>query len=521
VNLALGLSTVLTRKGKSPPLLRAAVVAVWLGSGAAYLTVPPSPDQFEFDYMGWRMLEGDVPYRDFVDMNFPGGYWLHALSTALFGHQLWSWRALDFLLLIASAWPLARLVESAGGRAARRALLVLYPLLYASLPQWIAGQTDTTGGQLLIGCLACHAAAYASGRVRLELATGALLTAAVLNKPTLGLLGVLLPIPALLAGHSWKVVLRHTLTAAGGSIGTLVLAVAFLLLQGTTGGDLYEAVYLYNTSTQFQEVTPLPRMLSTFGEVHFVWWHFVSAFGLATGAWLVVRARRSLPAMSLVMLWLAGAGSFFVQAKWFQYHLAACFLALVGLLCAGIGLLLEARWSIARNGAPALAALLVSLLGTGKKLQANYETLPAALSSGDFREHYSQFQEGESLTVTDALGLVEVVRSMVPAGETAYVFGSASSINFLARRAQPTRFFYAPVIKNSVPPLPMAAKWLKLYADDLTTRKPRLCVLERVDQNWLDEPTPPARVLRDFLATQYRPVASPTPNTPYLLYARR
>jgi hypothetical protein len=233
-----GLSSVLTREGKSPPLLRAAVAVVWLVSGAAYLSVPPSPDQFEFDYMGWRMLEGDAPYRDFVDMNFPGGYWLHALSTALFGNHLWSWRALDFLLVVASAWPLALLVESAGGRAARRAMLVLYPLLYVGLPQWISGQTDTTGGQFLIGCLACHAAAYASGRVRLEVATGALLAAAMLNKPTLGILGALLPIPALLAGHPWKTVLKHTSVAAVASVGTLLLSVALVLLHGTTLRDL-------------------------------------------------------------------------------------------------------------------------------------------------------------------------------------------------------------------------------------------------------------------------------------------
>jgi hypothetical protein len=262
-------------------------------------------------------------------------------------------------------------------------------------------------------------------------------------------------------------------------------------------------------------------MLSTFAEVHFVWWHFISVGGLATLAWIAFCARRSLPATSLAMLWLAGVVSFFIQGWWYQYHLAACFLALAGLLCVGIGQLAVARFSIARGGAPALAALALCLVGTTKKLEGNYADLPGALSSGDFRTHYARFQEGASLTVTDALALVDLVRSTVPPGETAYVFGSASSINFLAPRAQPTRFFYAPVIKKAVAPLPMAAAWLELYERDLLTRKPVLCVFERVDHPWLDEPTPPAQALRRFLTTHYRRVAPPTPDAPYLLYAPR
>jgi hypothetical protein len=492
------------------------MAAAWLASGAVYLSLPPSPDQFEFDYMGWRMLEGDAPYRDFMDMNFPGGMWLHALSTAVFGNHIWSWRALDFLLTLGSVWPLGLLVENAGGKHARRALLVVYPILYASLPQWISGQTDTTAGQFLIGCLAFHAAAYASGRPRLQLATGALLACAMLNKPTLGILGALLPIPALLAAHPWKVVVKHTTIAAVASIATLAVAFGVVLVQGATLRDLYEAVYVYNTETQFLDATPLPRLVATFATVHFAWWHFVSVGGLVAAGWLLLRARHSIPAMSLIVLWLTGVASFFVQGKWFQYHLSVCFLALVALLCAGIGCLTSVR-----GGWPALAAFGLTLLGTGKKLQGTYAALPAALMTGDFRAHHSRFQEGESLTVQEALDLLEHVRSTVPAGETVYVFGSASSINFLDRRNQPTRFFYSPVIKNAVPPLPMASRWVDLFQEDLNRAMPRLCMIERVDRPWLDEPTRPARVLRHFLSTHYRPVEPPDPKARYLLYARR
>jgi hypothetical protein len=159
-----------TSHGGDPSWLRALIAVAWIGSGASYLTLPPSPDQFEFAYMGWRMLEGDAPYRDFIDMNFPGGMWLQALSTGIFGHHLWSWHALDFLLVLASAWPLSRLVEQAGGRTARSILLVLYPMLYASLPQWVAGQADTSGSSCSVAWLATPPptlrgdSVYSSGR---------------------------------------------------------------------------------------------------------------------------------------------------------------------------------------------------------------------------------------------------------------------------------------------------------------------------------------------------------------------
>src|SRR5436190_17561782 len=104
------------------------VGATWLLSGALYLTLPPSPDQFECSYMGWRVLEGDVPYRDFVDMNWPGLIWIHALATALFGNRIWSWHLLDFALLAMSGGFLADLVRRAAGRTAAFFALLLYPV---------------------------------------------------------------------------------------------------------------------------------------------------------------------------------------------------------------------------------------------------------------------------------------------------------------------------------------------------------------------------------------------------------
>jgi hypothetical protein len=509
-----------TSHGGDPSWLRALIAVAWIGSGASYLTLPPSPDQFEFAYMGWRMLEGDAPYRDFIDMNFPGGMWLQALSTGIFGHHLWSWHALDFLLVLASAWPLSRLVEQAGGRTARSILLVLYPMLYASLPQWVAGQADTSGGQFLLGCLACHAAAYASGRLRLQLGTGVLLALAILNKPTLGVLGALLPLIALLARQPGRLVVKHTAVAALASVGALLFALVAVLLQGATLTDLEEAVWIYNIETQFVDKAGFVELTTTFATVHFVWWHFIAVGGLATAAYVLGFRRSSLPATSLVALWVAGVLSYFVQSKWYQYHLAACYLALAGLVCLGLGRVLSAWPASARFRWVPVGLVAIVFLATLKKLHVNYSTLPE-LVRGDRRAHFARFVEGNSLTVADALDLVELARATVAPNESLYVFGSASSVNFLSARVQPTRFFYAPVIQNATPPLPMARQWVRLFANDLARAMPRLCVVERADLKWLRGHGEPEKVLRRFLEAHYRPTDPPRRDAAYVLYARR
>ena len=109
----------------------------WIVCGALYLTLPPSPDQFQHAYMGWRLLEGDAPYRDFIDMNWPGVMALHALAAWIFGVNLWSWRAFDFALFAASTLFLGDLARRAAGREAARISLMLCPLVYAGASYWV------------------------------------------------------------------------------------------------------------------------------------------------------------------------------------------------------------------------------------------------------------------------------------------------------------------------------------------------------------------------------------------------
>jgi len=482
----------------------------WIVSGALYLTLPPSPDQFELDYMGWRMLEGDVPYRDFIDMNWPGVMWMHALSTALFGNQLWSWRALDFIAVALSAFFLQDILKRTASSTAAVLSLALYPLFYTSLGQWFSGQPDMTAGQLLLVALWFHIRAYETQVWRWQIGMGIFLAAAMLSKPTVGVLGPLLMVQALCIGLPPRRVVLHTAVAAVAAIGGLFLALLALLAQGATLREVTEAVYTYNVWTQFLEAATVKELTRSWLSVHAVSWHYLSTLALVGAGWLLWRSSRQVAATALLILWLSGVLSFLVQHKGFGYHLAVCFIPIIGLVAAALGLCLDAArarglWSW--TTALSVVLMLIVVGGGVKKLQANYSRLPAALLQADYAVHLAGFQEGDGLTVAQAVTLAKQIERTVPAGETVLVLGTASSMNFLSRRAQPTRFFYAPVLVNARPPLPMAARWIDLFESDLKRARPRWCLISTsFGKSWLDGESHGAQVLRDFLAANYRPI---------------
>lgn len=92
-------------------------------------------------YLGWRMTEGDVPYRDFFDMNFPGTLLLHWGIVKYLGPGDAAWRGFNLawlaLTMLAAGAYLRRLgwVVALGG-----ALLIA--VLHLEAGPLHAGQRD-------------------------------------------------------------------------------------------------------------------------------------------------------------------------------------------------------------------------------------------------------------------------------------------------------------------------------------------------------------------------------------------
>ena len=152
-------------------VLRRVLVLLWLVSAPVlcllYLKVEPSPDQAQFDYMGWMATMGQPFYAGSFDMNWPGGMLLHETAIRLFGPVLWSWHMLDFLLMQCATIAAAVFLWRAGFRLAPFVALLLYPPVYVTAGGWMAGQRDIVAmGLLIIACCAMLAPARKESQAR-------------------------------------------------------------------------------------------------------------------------------------------------------------------------------------------------------------------------------------------------------------------------------------------------------------------------------------------------------------------
>lgn len=493
----------------------------WLAAGALYLTLPPEPDQFHHAYMGWRWVEGDVPYRDFIDMNWPGTIGLHALSAWIFGVHIWSWRAADFLLFALSAVFLADLVRNAQGADAGRYCLILSPLIYVGMDAWISGQHDMSAAHFLVVALWCHVRAYQGRNWRWQLGAGALLGAAMLCKPTVGVMGALLPLHALTLRLSYRTVVVQTSVLFAAVAATIAAAMAGVVALGTPLSYLVDAIYTYNAATQYlpNETGTGPgssqtqnAMQALMTRLWSVLWQEKSRWWIATGLlalpafvrWLLPR-NRTAASSALLLLGLTGLLSLLIQSRGFGYHLSPCAPMLIAGLSASIA---YARARVRTGEASSErrlwhAYLAIASLWLALRIVVAYYSLPLSLLAGDYRIHLSRFNAGDQLVASDVVDFARKVEQTDRSGCLLSV-GTVSAVNYLAKRRQPTRFYYFPVIAKAQPPLPMAEKWIDLWESDLKKANCQYVLIAApVDRDWLHGPSRAAQALRTLLH-QYR-----------------
>jgi len=478
----------------------------WSIGGALYLCIPPSLDQFSHGYFGWRVAQGDVPYRDFFDMNWPGVMGLHALSSALFGNHLWSWRCLDFLLLALNSGFLFGLVSRAAGRDAAKLCLVLLPLLYASLSSWVPGQHDMSAAQFLLGALWFHVRAYESGRSRWQIGTGVFLAAAMLNKPTVGILGLLFPLQTLWCKASLKSTVVNTAVAGVVSVATLTAAFAAVLARGTSWGELKDAIYTFNADTQFLGAPSMAQMARMALFCHVRWWPALVLGSVPAALWLLRRPNRSIASTALPLLWLTGVLSYFIQRRAMGYHLCPSALALCASVPVSIALLASDRWGLGAGAwrkRIAVATCVLVLGGCAAKLGASFAPLGSALLARDLPRYWSTFGTDKDLSIADSVAFVERLKALPP-DEPVLVVGFDNSISYLSRRRQPTRFYQFSILFLSKPPLSMAERWVDLWESDLKRATCRYALLSRdVRTGWLGGDARAAGALREFLKSYH------------------
>lgn len=414
-------------------LVLAALAFVALRAPA--LSMPLERDEGEYAYIAWRMLEGDVPYRDGFDQKPPGVFAAYAVALAGFGGSVegirllaGAWSAVTALLLFLLVRRLAGALAGAGAALAFAAV---------SADPRVSGLAANTEVFLLLPLVASLLTllrALEGGRARWWLATGALLALAGTFKQVAATQALFVALVAGLAptgeGRSGAVWRRFGWLAAGG-LAVVVPVVAAFAVAGAAR-DLADAVVLHNLAyaqrRSFGEgLHNLAGALAGQAPSFAVLW----ALALA-GLWRPGRHGRR--AALLLGGWLVASLAGVAVGWQFRPHY---FIQALPALAAWAGLGAAGWVQAVAVRRPALAGGLAATLGialAAAPALANRDVLAAGSPDAVARRVYglNPFPEAREIAR-------HIAAHSTP-DETVYVVGSEPEIPFYARRRSATRY---------------------------------------------------------------------------------
>lgn len=484
--------------------------AAWLAYtaclGVLHALLPASPDQAIFDYIGWRLVQGDRLYLDVAEQNFPGIMWLHAAANWLFGNRSWSFRAFDYLLLLPFCFLLVGVVRRAGVGGLAWLAAPLYQAMYVTSGIWSAGCRDLIAAHALVVAGFCQLQ-RCSGRSRLWLAgSGTAIAFALLVRPTCAVFPVLLVgIDAVMAIgrlRPWRAVIEDAVVLAGWSL----VWMGALAALGAATGQLQEWYRLtiefnlgvYSHSASFAHVA---SVLFSFVDS----WHWYLAFG-ACGAvlWWWGGSDRRLWAM-VIAVWVTAVVSAFVQRKGFGYHFVGMLPALA--VFAAYFVAWTLRSATRRRSVPSVAFAAavgaIAILGLGSKMRTQLG--PQAAWVLGMRDRESMFDaHGYGDTWRVGRELAETTGSH----ERVLVWSRAVHVNYLARRRSTSRFITVWMLDGIPPEFALGREWIDEFESAFLADPPAAIVLDApadAGEGLLARQAPSAVVqfVRDQIETHY------------------
>jgi len=498
--------------------LRWSLLLIWLVSMPVlcllYLKIAPSPDQAQFNYMGWMSTQGHPFYAGSFDMNWPGGMILHRLAIMLFGPTATAWHLFDFGLLMATTMMAALFLRRAGFVLAPYVMLVLYPAIYVTAGGWMAGQRDIIAVGILIAAC-CAMLAPVSREWRSMMLAGALVAVAVLIRPTYlsFLVGLCLLelAPRRWIGHPrlerfpvrWNHLtikksrqtkslerrsdpIRSKTALAGpvARIGALLLGFGAVMAATAVAGlwignldDFYQQTILFTMSVYVGE--PPLDMIQTGVELlrssH--WMVLLGLIGLAL--WVRRTGRLEYPLLLLLGLSAAIALSYVVQRKGFGYHLGGVLPLLI--LFVGIAFDEVRRFAI-HTTLPPMARAIASIALVGMVLLAAAGTAAKLIRHRaellDLRHGLAPIGTYDKLGEEEQARLVGLMRSRTTPNDRVVLYGTAYQIPYLAQRLPAYRFI-TPAVEQMRPDFALYPAWKKEVEDGLRTHRPKLILLMR------------------------------------------
>ena len=464
----------------------------------------PSRDSGVFLYVGWRLLNGDIPYLDVWDHKPPLIYFVDALGIALTPDSLWGVWILQFVFIFFTLFLIFKLLDQAFG-------------LYAA----VAGTTVLTSGILTI---------LGKGNVTEEYALsfqalGLLLFVSAWKKDfpirdsfwiglvgglafnfkqtTIGIwitYGLFLLAIRLLQRRS---PLRDLLSLLAGWFVPSLVFILYFASQNALA-DFWEQAYLYNF-VYIGKHEGIRRLIPV----------FIKGFTYLRTGWVLYLA---------ILGWLAGLGYAWLKRKSFAEIHPLILIALVTLPIEVLLVLVSGRSILHYYLTPLpimgiLAGVLVYtapfLLGKISALasQTVVRWVPGIALLAVLLGQYEQIQYYPDymrvMSDNDYAAVIDYVAKNTEAHDKVLLIGAESVVNFLTRREAPTRYVYQyPLALLGRRPM------FEEYFNQILGNKPTLIVdtrgRTRLDEKLYTPLQKRSKIVRDgvqYLGANYQQVA--------------
>ncbi len=479
------------RRALSMRLLEWVVPALVL---APTILLPLTRDQGTFAYGGRVILDGGLPYRDFVDQKGPATHYTFALVIAFLGENAEAIRLFFLGVMVVGARLAAAVAGRLGGNDSRLPAALAYALICLQGPRdaaWMTAQVEDILLPLFLAVVVLLDSPEALvSRCRLFVA-GLALGLCCLYKPTafLTVAGIAGVVAWGLRGSSSERVSRWVCASAGF---LLLPAVSFAYLAPQPGWlPKFWAVQEFNANYGRLYDGSLSQAIEIFTD------RWVQMLPLVLGGILAIRRPASVAAVTFFAVLITSATMLLVQWK---FGIIYQWTPLVGCLAilAGIGLgrvqrklleLLECVFRRGPHGSTCLSAALtgVAMVGLAVLLVPVRPAFALDMWRGGLkvaagRSTADAFRCPFPCGTWNARELEEAVayvREHTYADDPVLVWGYEPAINFLSGRRSPSRFFVERWL--TIPGVPRQAAWRKEFMEDLKSRPPRYVLV--VDDN--------------------------------------
>lgn len=461
-------------------LLRTAMNKTWEKLlalfGALGVLLPTSPlnmpftfrDSGVFLYAGWRILHGEIPYRDVWDHKPPVIFYINALGLAIADHSRWGVWLIELILLFFAAFLGYLLIKRLFGVLPAALGLLLFCL---SLVPLIQGGNFTTEYTLPLqfAALWLFHRADPSERPALNFfligLTGAI---AFLTKQTA--VGVWLAIVVYLTvqrvvtkrGGQWA---REIVFIALGGSTFIALVALFFAVQGALP-QFWSAAFEYNFVYSARAGGGLPARLEMIEKgirpLARTGLFLFGAAGYLIAVGMTLPGRLSLKGALSPLLWI-GLINLPIEliliglpGRTFPHY----YMTLLPVLALFSGLAFQR---------------VFSLVSIWKDRPAMKYFLAAALAGfflwSSFDNYLDQVYTYRRLTKSEAI--VNYIRENTSPGDQVLIWGAETSVNYFAERKSPTRFVYQYPLHR---PEYVTEEMIHEFLDDVIRSRPRLIV---------------------------------------------